>query len=77
MLVFDFVGLDHTVGLQHRVAFDLDHLVDEGLHDSDPHVIVGCLLLVVNRDEVQVNDKEDSLDLKIRDHFLQDFAQFK
>ena len=59
------------------MALNLDHLVDQGLHNADTHLVVARLGFVVDRDQVQVDAEKYSLDLKFIDELLKDLAQFE
>ena len=77
MLVLNFVVLNHLVGLKDRVLLNLDCLMDESLDDSNAHVIIRGLLFMVDRDQVQVNDEQNSVDFKLTDDFLEDLAELE
>lgn len=59
------------------MALDLDHLVDQGLHNADAHLVIARLGLVVDRDQVQMDAEKHTLDLELIDELLEDLAQFE
>lgn len=59
------------------MSLDFNHLVDEGFHDSDSHLVVRCLLLVVDRNQIQMDNQEHSLDLQLVDDLLKNLAQLQ
>ena len=59
------------------MALNLDHLVDQGLHNADTHLVIARLGFVVDRDQVQMDAEKYSLDLKFIDELLKDLAQFE
>ena len=50
MVVGLAVALDHSVGLPDAFAFELDEFVGDGLYDSDAHLVVLGLVVVVDHD---------------------------
>ena len=77
MLVLNFVFLNDLVGLEDGMLLHLDHLVDERLHNSNTHLIVACLVLVIDRDQIQVDADEDALNVELVDELLKDLAQLQ
>ena len=77
VLVLNLVILYDAVRLKDRVLFDLNHLMDECLNDPNSHVIVRCLCLVINRDQVQVDHEQNSLNLELGDDFLENLAKLE
>ena len=77
MLVLDFVALHNLVLVEDRVSLDLNHLVNQGLHNANAHLVVARLGLVVDRDQVQMDAEKYSLDLKFIDELFKDLAQFE
>ena len=77
VLVFHFVSLDYPVRVEDRVSLDLDHLVDESLHDPDTHLVIARLVLVVDRYQVQMDAEKHSLDLQLVDQLLENLAELQ
>ena len=71
------MALNHLVLVEDGVALHLNHLMDQGLHDADTHLVIAGLRLVVDRDQVKVDAEKHSLDLELIDQLLKDLAQFE
>ena len=59
------------------MLFHLHHFMDEGLDDSDAHLVVARLVLMVDRDQIEVDADEDALDIKLVDQLLEYLAQLE
>lgn len=55
MLVLNFVPLYDLVLLKDRMLFDFHHLMHKCLDDTDTHIVIVRLLLVINRYQIQMN----------------------